>query len=286
MTQAAGSTRRIRLTDTQVEYLSIAEARRRAGLRLVLGAYTVPGPWREACKGLFHVKRIPYASVVTADPGRTDGEFGMAGADSQLREWTGQSSAPVAIWNDEKPCVTWLEQLQLAERLSPQPPLLPDGVEERALVIGLCHELAGREGFGWTRRIAMIHANLGSLPEGHAGRAFWEHMATKYGYTPQAGAAAPARLAAIVDAFARRLARQQAAGSRYLVGERLSAVDIYWSTFAAMLSPMDEDRCPMASSFRAAYTNPHPEVQAVLTPALLAHRDFIYETHLELPVRF
>ena len=29
--------------DIHLEYLSIAEARQRAGLRLVLGAYTVPG---------------------------------------------------------------------------------------------------------------------------------------------------------------------------------------------------------------------------------------------------
>lgn len=278
--------RKIRLTDTQVEYLSIAEARRRPGLRLVLGAYAVPGPWREACKGIFHVKGIPFASVVTADPGRADGDFGMGGADSALRDWTGQSSAPVAVWNDEKPCVTWLEQLQLAERLSPHPPLLPEGVEERALVIGLCHELAGREGFGWTKRVAMIHDNLRSLPEGHAARPFWEHMAAKYGYTPQAGEAAPARLAKIVRAFARRLQAQLDAGRRYLVGDRLSAVDIHWSTFVAMLSPMDEARCPMASSFRAAYSNSEPELQAALTPALLAHRDFVYETHLELPVRF
>ncbi|HWS76277.1 MAG TPA: hypothetical protein VN324_14155 [Quisquiliibacterium sp.] len=280
------TTRKIRLTDTQVEYLSIAEARRRPGLRLVLGAYTVPGPWREACKGLFHVKGIPYLSVVTADPDRADGDFGMDGADRQLREWTGQSSAPVAIWNDERPCSTWIEQLQLAERLAANPPLIPDGVEERALMFGLCHELAGREGFGWTKRIAMIHSNLASLPEGHAARPFWEHMAAKYGYTPAAGEAAPARLAKIVRAFARRIEQQHDAGRRYLVGDRLSAADIYWSTFVGMIAPMDEARCPMATSFRAAYSNPDPEVQAALTAALLAHRDFVYETHLELPVRF
>jgi glutathione S-transferase len=279
-------TRKIRLTDTVIDYLSIEEARRRPGLRLVLGAYTVPGPWREACKGIFHVKGIPYASVSTADPGRADGEFGMAGADSQLRDWTGQSSAPVAIWNDEKPCATWIEQLQLAERLAPAPSLLPQGVDERALTFGLCHELAGRDGFGWTRRIGMIHDNLAGLAGDHPSRAFWQHMAAKYGYTPDSGAAASARLAGIVRAFARRIEAQRDAGRRYLVGDRLSAVDIHWACFVGMIAPMDEERCPMASSFRASYTNPYPEVQAALSPLLLEHRDFVYETHLELPVRF
>ena len=245
--------RKIRLTDTTLEYLTIAEARARPGLRLVLGAYTVPGPWREACKGLFHLKRIPYLSVRTAGAERADGDFGMDGADRELLEWTGQSSAPVAIWNDEKPCSSWIEQLQLAERLAPQPALIPKGVEERALMFGLCHELCGREGFGWTKRLAMIHANLNSLPGEHPARGFWLHMARKYGYSPAGGAGAPARLAQIVRSFARRIERQYDAGQTYFIGDRLSALDIYWSAFVAMLAPMDEDRCPMASGFRTAY---------------------------------
>lgn len=279
-------TKKIRLTDTSIGYLGIAEARSRPGLRLVLGAYAVPGPWREACKALFHVKEIPYLPVATASPGHADGDFGMDGADRELLEWTGQSSAPVAIWNDEKPCTTWIEQLQLAERLAPTPSLVPEGVEDRALMFGLSHELCGREGFGWTKRIAMIHANLTTLGIDHPARRFWVHMAGKYGYTPAAGEAAPARLARIVRAFARRIERQHDAGRRYFIGDRLSALDIYWSTFVAMLAPMDESRCPMASAFRAAYTNPDLEVQRALTPLLIAHRDFVYREHLELPVRF
>jgi hypothetical protein len=49
--------------DTKLKYASIAEARNMGGLRLVLGNYTIPGPWREACKGLFYVKGIPYAPI-------------------------------------------------------------------------------------------------------------------------------------------------------------------------------------------------------------------------------
>lgn len=57
----------IAFDDLKLEYVSIAQARRLSGLRLVLGAYTVPGPWREACKALFHVKGIPYTPVKTSD---------------------------------------------------------------------------------------------------------------------------------------------------------------------------------------------------------------------------
>ncbi len=49
----------IQPTDIKLNYVSIASARKMSGLRLVLGAYSIPGPWREACKGLFHVKVFP-----------------------------------------------------------------------------------------------------------------------------------------------------------------------------------------------------------------------------------
>ena len=69
----------IGFADITLEYLSIAEAREKSGLRLVLGAYAVPGPWREACKCLFDVKRVPYASVVNSNPGASDIDLGMGG---------------------------------------------------------------------------------------------------------------------------------------------------------------------------------------------------------------
>lgn len=279
-------TQEIQLTDVKIRYLSIAEARRRSGLRLVLGAYAVPGPWREACKGLFYVKKIPYASVVTAGAGRSDLEFGARGADQELREWTGQSSAPVAIWNDERPCSTWIDQLYLAERLQPHPPLIPDSVEERALMCGLCHELAGENGFGWTKRLAIVYRALAALPAGDPGRGFWEHVGAKYRYAEAAGAAAPARMARTVRALARQIEQQYDAGRTHFVGNRLCALDIYWATFSAMLDPLPPELCPMATAFRASYSNPDPEVQEALSPLLIQHRDFIYRSYLELPVVF
>jgi glutathione S-transferase len=279
-------TQEIQFADIKIPYISLAEARQRSGLRLVLGAYAVPGPWREACKGLFYVKKIPYAAVVTASAGRSDLEFGADGADRELLEWTGQSSAPVAIWNDERPCVTWVDQINLAERLQPDPPLLPAGVEDRALMFGLCQELAGEHGFAWTKRLAIIYRTLAALPIDDPGRGFWQHIGNKYRYTEEAGAAAPARMARTVRALARQLEQQYDAGRTYFVGGRLSALDIYWATFATMLDPLPPDLCPMATAFRGSYSNPDPEVQDALSSLLLQHRDFIYRSYLELPVVF
>lgn len=276
----------IQFSDIKIQYLSIAEARERAGLRLILGAYAVPGPWREACKGLFHVKKIPYAAVVTASAGRSDLEFGASDADRELVEWTGQSSAPVAIWNNERPCASWIDQLNLAERLQPDPPLMPIEVEDRALMFGLINELAGENGFAWTKRLAMIHRTLAALPENDPGRGFWQHIGTKYRYTEAGGAAAAARMARTVRALARQLERQYDAGQPYFFGTRLSALDIYWATFVTMLDPLPPELCPMATAFRASYSNPDLEVQQALAPLLLQHRDFIYRSYLELPMVF
>lgn len=274
-------------SDTKLDYASIAAAREMSGLRLVLGQYTIPGPWREACKGLFHVKGLAYQRVVTADAGKSDLALGMDGSQSELIAWTGQPSAPVAIWNDERPRSSWTDQLNLAERLNPDPPLIPSSIADRILMFGLINELAGEKGMAWEKRLLLVHGPLSSLAPGAEGRAFFEHLGAKYGYSPAAAAAAARRVVDILNTFDAQLASQKRAGHDYLVGARFSAVDIYWATFCGLLDPMPPARCPMATSFRGgAYGNDNPDVAHALTPALLAHRDKVYERHLELPIAF
>ena len=272
--------------DIHLDYLSIAAARQRSGLRLVLGAYAVPGPWREACKGLFDVKGLAYASVCTANAGASDLDFGMHGSQSELYDWTAQSSAPVAIWNDERPRSAWIDQLNLAERLAPEPGLVPETIADRIQMFGFINELAGENGFGWSRRLLLVHAALATLSAGDEGYAFWHTLGEKYLYTPARGAAAKGRVIEVMRLLSTQLGAQQARGSRYLIGQRLSALDIYFSTFYALIEPLPPALCPMATSYRPSYTNSDPDIAAAVTPALAAHRDFIYTEHLVLPVVF
>src|ERR1044072_6449537 len=44
------------------------DGRTMSGLRLTIGAVTVPGPWREACKAIFHVKGVTYVAVASRGP--------------------------------------------------------------------------------------------------------------------------------------------------------------------------------------------------------------------------
>ncbi len=215
------------------KYVEIEEARNMPGLRLVLSP-GVPGPWSEAAKGIFYVKKIPYIPVRQ-----------KMGIDPVLREWTAQDSAPVAIYNDERPRSTWIEQLYLAERLAPDPPLIPKSIDDRVAMFGYANELCGENGFSWSKRLLLFHANLTAPGISEKDRGFSRVLSAKYGYDPALVDAARARVVEILQAFARRMEEQRRAGSRYLVGNQLSAVDIYWATFCAIINPLPDDLCPM-----------------------------------------
>jgi glutathione S-transferase len=108
----------------------------------------------------------------------------------------------------------------------------------------------------------------------------------RYGYSPEAAAAAPARVAGILRLLSEQLARQREAGHDFLVGAALSALDIYWSTFAVLLAPLPKADCPIPGFLARSYANTGPVVGAALDPALIAHRDRIYRSYLELPMDF
>ena len=268
---------KIAVTDVKLKYATIQEAKTMSGLRLILGASTVPGPWREACKGMFYVKGVPYTPVASA---------GQDGSQRELVEWTAQTSAPVAIWNDERPRSTWIEQLYLAERLQPEPALIPANADDRVLMLGMINEIRGENGLGWQRRHLLIKGNVSNPAADQRAKDFWHRFGGKYLFSEETAAAAPARVASILKFLAERLDRQKAKGSKFFIGDKLSAVDIYWATFAALIRPMPPELCPMATSFREMYTEKNPLIMAATAPSLMEHRDFIYSEYLELPVIF
>lgn len=253
-----------------MQYIEVEDAIDLPGLRLVLTA-GVPGPWGEAAKAIFHVKRIEFTPVRQ-----------RAGEDSEaLRRWTGQSGAPAAMYERERPRTGWAEILLLAERLEAEPRLVPRDPSQRSIMFGLCHEICGEEGLGWSRRLMIFDAFLRDKPADPP-----EPMAWKYGYTPVAADAAVDRVRQITALFADRLHAQRASGSRYLVGSELSAADLYWAAFATMLSPLPPEQCPIPEWMRPIYDlNGHPS-GLTWDPVVIEHRDFIYSEYLPLPMDF
>ena len=253
-----------------MNYVEVDEAIDLPGLRLVLTA-GVPGPWGEAAKAIFHVKGIAYTPVR-----QQAGEENAA-----LRQWTGQNGAPAAMYERERPRTGWAEILLLAERLAPQPRLVPSDPARRALMFGLCHEICGEEGLGWSRRLMIFDAFMRDKPVDPPDRLAW-----KYGYSPAAAEAAVDRVRDITAMFADRLREQRTLGSRHLVGNELTAVDLYWAAFATMLSPLPVEQCPIPDWMRPMYDlGEHPS-QITYDPALIEHRNFIYERYLPLPMEF
>ena len=252
------------------EFVELADAQARDGLRVVF-VPGVPSPWGEAAKGILHVKQIPFVGV-RLDQG-----------DDAMADWTGERSGPVAIYDDEPPRSGWMQILLLAERMAPEPALLPADPEERALAIGLSHEICGEMGLGWCRRNQGVHASLagdGGFP-GPVGK----YLASKYGYRASEASLYVSRSVDVLRMLSERLKRQADAGSRYYLGQGLTAVDIYSATFMALAAPLPPEHCPMPDAMRAAFSDVDADTAAALDPALLAHRDFIYQEHLELPLQ-
>jgi glutathione S-transferase len=251
------------------QYIDVEEATKRHGLRMVVVG-NVPSPWGEAAKGILHIKSVEWAAVRLVH-------------DSEpLREWAGQRSGPVAIYDNEPPRAGWAEILLLAERLAHKPSLLPTDPDERALVFGISHEICGQAGLGWSRRLQLIHMGLrnsGGFPEHIA-----KYLGKKYGYTPETGVASTARVAELLGMLGARLKAQHEKGNRYYIGNSLTAVDVYSATFMALFGPLPQEQCAMSTSIRAAFETRDARTRAALDAILFKHRDMMYAEHLELPL--
>lgn len=254
-----------------IEFVSFDEARARRGMRLVV-VPGVPSPWGEAAKGILQVKKIPFCAV-KLEAGNPD-----------FVAWAGEASAPVTLFDDEKPHGGWAEILLQAERIAPAPALIPSDPAARAHLFGVSHEICGRQGLGWARRIAGIHGALESGGESGFPLGVAQYLADKYGYDEAEGKAASGRVVDLLGLLIGLLKKQKEDGSRYYIGDSLTALDIYSATFTAMFEPLPPEDCPMPDALRAVFEEMDDATRDAFDPILTEHRDFIYRTHLELPL--
>jgi glutathione S-transferase len=249
-------------------FVSIAEARAADGLRLVC-MRQIPNPWQEAAKGVLYVKGLDCQYAAQSD----------ADVENAIADWTGDSSAPVVAYRKEKLRSGWAEILMLAERLAPEPALIPEDPRQRALMFGLSHEILGEMGLGWCRRLLLLRAGMDHSDDKSISPEAAASLAGKYGFNPGHVAQAEDRVVAVLGLLDEQLGTQA-----YFLDGKLSAVDIYWATMANLLTPLDADRLPMAGFMRGIYATENERFLAALTPALRAHQERVYEKHLELPV--
>ena len=196
-----------------MDYLDVETAKNHSGLRLVL-TKGVPGPWSEAAKALFHLRQVAYTAVEQKGGGRN----------IELLAWTRHRNAPIALYEDEAPRVRWLEILDLAERLGTGQSLVPTDRRERMLMIGLINEIAGESGLAWNARHLML--DVGYQAQGAAAVAK-NPMYKDYQYNPQTIDKMKTKVEDFLADLTAIIQSQQFSGSNYLIGNSLTAADVY-----------------------------------------------------------
>jgi len=254
-----------------MEYVSLEEVIKADGLRLVI-VQGMPSPWGQAAKTMFEMKGIPYV-VAPQRPGDPN---------EDLVAWSGQGSGPVVAWNDERPLNNWLDILFLADRVGAEPRLIPEDADERALMLGLSHEICGEGGIGWCRRLMLFRPamEMDPLPPG------MDLMAQRYRYDFDEADRAEERTAGILRTFSRQLASQKEKGSEYLIGNSVSALDIYFVAFMNLIKPYGDDIVPIPADYRPGFEGIGPVIEAAVDDSLIAHRDFIFGKYFRSPMEY
>jgi glutathione S-transferase len=253
-------------------YISVAHARSHSGVRAVF-TRGIPVPWGEAVKGFLHIKGIPHVRVAQ--------EAGQDNA--ELVAWAGLNSAPILVYEDEPAQDRWSNILLRLEEIQPNPPLIPQDEEDRAAMFGMCYEVLDADGYIWNRRIWLIaqpeSTNKTLPPEAI------EKLRSKYAYASSAQDRPVRRMIEVLVLLGRRLRAQRERGSRYYIGNRLTALDVYAATAFALTKPLPDSVCPMEAGMRFNYTERVPEILNAVDPLLAEHRNYIYEKYLELPIQ-
>ena len=225
----------------------------------------------EALKNICFVKGIPVIRALHPLMG-VDKETGQD-RQARLYELTSQTGLPTMFYAEERPRNVWTEQLALAERIgSPSSPsLIPESFAQRVDMFGLCAVVLAEDGIVWNMRI---------LNDGPLGR--------KYGYSDAASAAAPAKIAEAIALIDNRLQQQAERGSSYLVGDALSAADIYWATMSMSVTATPPEIMPVTQQNKGmlgffAANSKIPEIADVLSERIEEHQRYILTTYCETP---
>ena len=254
-----------------VEFISLNEAAEMtSGTRVTF----IPGMqalYAEALKNICYIKKIPLIRALHPLMG-TDKETGED-RQARLYELTSQTSLPTMFHDQERPRNVWIEQLSLAENIGAHssPRLIPDNLQDRVDMYGLCAVILGEDGLVWNIRI------LNDSP-----------LARKYGYSEEASSQAADKIAEIISLIDSRLETQESLGSSYLVGNSLSAVDVYWATMLMSslstpeeIMPKTEQNQVMLMWFEA--NSQIPKIANALTKRIEEHQHYILKNYCETP---
>ena len=227
--------------------------------------------YAEALKNICYAKGVPVIRALHPQMGvdKDTGEDRQA----RLYQLTSQTGLPTMFFDEERPRNVWTEQLALAERIgSPgSPMLIPKNFAHRVEMFGLCAITLAEDGLVWNMRIL----NDGALSR-------------KYGYSEAASAAAPEKIVEIIALMDAYLEQQAERGSKYLVGDAVTAADIYWATMSMCVTATEPDIMPVTRQNQGmlkyfASNSKRPEIAKVLSHRITDHQRYILTTYCETP---
>ncbi|MEM9621635.1 MAG: glutathione binding-like protein [Pseudomonadota bacterium] len=253
------------------EFISLDEAAAMKSGTRVTFIPGIPALYAEALKNICFVKGIPLIRALHPMMG-VDKETGED-RQARLYELTSQTSIPTMFHDEERPRNVWVEQLALAERIGApgSPKLIPEGFGLRAEMMGLCEIVLGEDGLVWNMRI------ISDSP-----------LAQKYGYSEQASADAPRKVAEVLKLIDDRLTAQEQSGSRYLVGDAVTAADVYWATMSMSLMVPEPEIMPLTQQNKGmlkyfAMSGQNPVIAEALSERMRQHQNYILTTYCETP---
>ncbi len=254
-----------------IDFITIEEAAEMTrGTRVTF----VPGMqaiFAEALKNVCYVKKIPLIRVLHPHMG-IDKKTGKD-RQAKLYELTSQTSLPTMFHDEERPRNVWIEQLALAERIGSKdsPTLIPKEIKLRAEMFGLCAVILGEDGLVWNMRI-LIDSPL----------------AAKYGYSKEASSAAPRKIAEVINLIDRQLDIQEKLGSPYLIGNSITAADVYWATISMTILPVPPEIMPKTKQNQGMLmyfesNSKIPLIKEALSKRIQNHQQYILKTYCETP---
>ena len=253
------------------EFITLDEAAEMTNGTRVTFVPGVQAMYSEALKNICFVKKVSLIRVLHPPMGvdETTGKSRQA----KLYELTSQTSLPTMLHDMERPRNVWIEQLALAEQIgaADSPALIPNNFELQVEMFGLCAVVLAEDGIIWNMRI-LIDSPLGR----------------KYGYSKEASSAAPGKIAEVITLIDNRLEAQEKSGSRYLVGDALTAADIYWATMSMTVLPTPPEIMPRTQQNKGMFiffdgNSKIPVIEEALTKRIEDHQRFILKTYCETP---
>ena len=138
-------------------------------------------------------------------------------------------------------------------------------------MFGLCAIILAEDGLIWNMRI------LTDSP-----------LAAKYGYTKEASSAAPRKIAEVITLIDNQLEAQEKLGSRYLLGDSLSAADVYWATMSMTVLPVPPEIMPRTQQNQGMLmyfesNSKIPLIKNALSERIKNHQEYILNTYCETP---